>query len=527
VTHDEHNWWRGAVLYQVYPRSFRDTNGDGVGDLNGITDNLEYIASLGVDGVWICPFYRSPMADFGYDIADYRDVDPIFGSLADFDRLIERAHALGLKVVIDQVYAYTSTEHAWFAESRSDRTNPKADWYLWADPKPDGSPPNNWMAAFGGIGWTWDSRRRQYYHHHFTPGQPHLNLHCDGARAAVIDVARFWLARGVDGFRLDVANFWFHSAGLEDNPPSSDTDAVKPWDMQAHVHDRSQPQALGMAAEIRALCDERSGVLTMAELATSQPARRMAEFTSPGRLHSAYSWVFLGDDISPELVRSTVEEVLASAPNSWPAWSFSNHDRPRVLSRWRRRDRARWARTLVALLTSLPGLPIIYQGEELALEEADIPFDKLRDPEGIAFWPEVKGRDGCRTPLPWSAGKGAGFTTAAESWLPIPAAHEASSIADQTGRPDSMLSFVRGWLAWRKRQPAMTGGVQFLDLADDLLVFRRSTEGQSLTCLFNLSDDEVVYPSDGLGDRVAFDLGGRVAGSDVVLPGSAALILRS
>ena len=268
-------WWRGAVIYQIYPRSFMDSNGDGVGDLPGITGKLDYVASLGVDGIWLSPFFTSPMADYGYDVSDYRDVDPLFGTLADFDALLAKAHGLGLKVIIDQVYSHTSEAHAWFRQSAASRDNPKADWYVWADAKPDGTPPNNWLSVFGGPAWTWGARRRQYYLHNFLTQQPDLNFHSAEVQQAILDVARFWLDRGVDGFRLDVANYYFHDAALTDNPPA---DYGKPpgwtYAYQRHLHDKSQPQTLDFLRRLRAVTDAYPDRMMLGEIGDDDPLAR-------------------------------------------------------------------------------------------------------------------------------------------------------------------------------------------------------------------------------------------------------------
>jgi alpha-glucosidase len=327
--------WKGAVFYQIYPRSFQDSDGDGVGDLPGLLARLPYVASLGVDGIWLSPVFASPMRDYGYDISDYTAIDPLFGTLADFDAVVAECHRLGLMIIVDQVYSHTSTDHAWFEESRQDRTNPKADWYVWADPKPDGSPPTNWLAAFGGGMWEWDSRRRQYYLHNFLPSQPDLDLHNPAVQDAILEVARFWLDRGVDGFRLDVANCYTHDRQLRDNPPSGATKAVRPYFMQRHIHDRDQPETFEFAARLRALTDEHADRFLLAELASDDPEGAIADYTAgEDRFHTAYSFRFLSKPFGPAVIRRGVEDLFARAPHAWPSWAFSNHDFERVASRW-------------------------------------------------------------------------------------------------------------------------------------------------------------------------------------------------
>jgi alpha-glucosidase len=327
-------WWRGAAIYQIYPRSFADSNGDGIGDLAGITAHLDYVASLGVDGIWLSPFFTSPMADFGYDVADYCDVDPIFGTLADFDALVARAHALGLRVIIDQVYSHTSDEHPWFSESRANRGNAKADWYVWADAKADGSPPNNWQSVFGGPAWTWDARRRQYYMHNFLSAQPQLHVHLPDVQQALLDTARFWLDRGVDGFRIDAINFAMHDPELRDNPPAPETNGVRtrPFDFQLHIHNQSHPDIPGFLERLRSLIDEYGARFTVAEVGGESPEREMHAFTADGRrLNSAYGFNFLyADRLTPALVREAVEQWPDVPGMGWPSWAFENHDAPHL-----------------------------------------------------------------------------------------------------------------------------------------------------------------------------------------------------
>ncbi|HKK22346.1 MAG TPA: alpha-amylase family glycosyl hydrolase, partial [Pseudohaliea sp.] len=300
-------WWRGAVIYQIYPRSFCDANDDGIGDLPGITAKLDYIRDLGVDGIWLSPIFTSPMKDGGYDVADYCDIDPIFGTLKDFDRLLERAHDLGLKVIIDQVYSHSSDLNPWFQESRQSRDNPKADWYVWSLPKPDGTPPNNWLSVFGGPAWSWDPRRRQYYMHNFLEEQPELNFHNDEVQRAVLDVARFWLDRGVDGFRLDVANFFMHDPLLRDNPPSGETDSVKPYRMQRPLYNRSRPETFHFVARLRHTLDDYADRMAVAEIASETPLKDMVDYTDgPERYHTAYTFEFLRENFSAAHIRTAV-----------------------------------------------------------------------------------------------------------------------------------------------------------------------------------------------------------------------------
>lgn len=492
-------WWRGAVIYQIYPRSFRDANGDGVGDLPGIIERLDYIAALGVDAIWVSPFFRSPMADFGYDIADYRDVDPLFGNLDDFDRLLARAHALGLKVMIDQVLSHTSIEHAWFRESRQNRSNDKADWYVWADPREDGTPPNNWMSLFGGVAWQWEPRREQYFLHNFLADQPDLNFHNPQVQQATLDNVRFWLDRGVDGFRLDAINFCFHDRQLRDNPPKPVDKRVgrgfspdNPYAYQYHYFNNTQPENLPFLERLRELLDEYPGAVSLGEISSEDSLGTTAEYTSSGRLHMGYSFELLVDDYSAGYIRSTVARLEAAMTEGWPCWAISNHDVERAVTRWGGHPaNPRLARMLVAMLCSLRGSICLYQGEELGLGEAEVPFEALRDPYGITFWPTFKGRDGCRTPMPWFDAPLAGFTTG-HPWLPIPAEHQAQAVAVQEQDPGSVLQAFRAFLAWRRALPVLLGGgLRFLDSDEPVLMLERFDESDTLLLAFNLSADDV------------------------------------
>jgi len=494
-------WWREAIIYQVYPRSYLDTNGDGVGDLAGVTQQLDYIAGLGVDIVWLSPFFTSPMKDFGYDIADYCDVDPLFGSLADFDALIDKAHRLKLKIMIDQVMSHTSDAHPWFAESRASRDNARADWYVWADPRPDGGPPNNWLSVFGGSSWQWDTRRRQYYLHNFLASQPDLNFHHPAVQQAQLDALRFWLERGVDGVRMDACNFHFHDRQLRSNPPATGTDnmmatEVNPYGMQAHLYDKTQPENIGFLRRIRTLLDE-YGAISIGEVGADDALSVMADYTSNGdKLHMAYSFNLLTPDWSAAHIRATVEAFEARVRGGWASWPVGNHDSVRVMTRWGgAHPSPALARLVLAMQLSLKGTPCLYQGEELALTEAEVPYELLQDPFGIAFWPEFKGRDGCRTPMPWTdQAPHAGFTDG-RPWLPVPAAHAAAAVSVQQRDPGSPLAFARRFIAWRREQAQLTrGDIGFFDAPEPVLALRRTLEGApALLAAFNLSDEAVDF----------------------------------
>ncbi|UTG97076.1 alpha-glucosidase [Sinorhizobium meliloti] len=503
----DENWWRGAVIYQVYPRSFQDTDGDGMGDLRGVTRRLPHIASLGVDAIWLSPFFTSPQADMGYDVSDYCDVDPMFGTLADFDEMLAEAHRLGLKVIIDQVISHTSDRHPWFVESRSSRTNAKADWYVWADPKPDGTAPNNWLSIFGGPGWEWDGVRRQYYLHNFlSSSQPDLNFHNPEVQEAVLATVRFWLDRGVDGFRLDTANFYFHDRLLRDNPPlvpdpdatSRDAPEVNPYGMQDHLYDKTQPENLDFLRRFRAVLDEYGGRATVGEVGDgSRSLQTVAAYTSGGdKLHMCYTFDLLGPEFTARHFRRCVENFQSTVTDGWVCWAFSNHDVMRHVSRFalREADRERVAKLAISLLASLRGTICLYQGEELGLPEAELAFEELRDPYGIRFWPAFAGRDGCRTPMVWERElSNAGFS-AGTPWLPVRDGHRMLAVDAQEGVEGAVLEHYRQTLGFRRAQSALVDGdMVFLGTNQDLLVFTREKDDERLLFVFNLTQEPQTF----------------------------------
>ncbi len=491
-------WWRGAVLYQIWPRSFADGNGDGIGDLAGITGRLAHIARLGVDAIWISPFYRSPMKDWGYDIADHCAVDPSFGSLADFDRLLARAHELGLRVLVDFVPSHTSDRHPWFLESREDRANPRADWYVWADPRPDGTPPNNWLSVFGGPAWQWEPRRGQYYLHNFLVEQPDLDLHRPEVRNALLDIARFWLERGIDGFRLDAIEFAFHDTRLRNNPPRRAPPVLggaapgSPWTMQQHRFDKGRAELNALFLQpLWCLTEEYGGRVLLGEVTGDHARARIARHTNGGGLDMAYGFDLLTGDITASRVREAVEEMEKRIGGGWMCWAFSNHDVQRAPSRLPVADPPDAARLLLpVLLCCLPGTPCLYQGDELGLEEAELSFEDLRDPFGIAFWPRFAGRDGCRTPIPWESDAPHGGFSTAEPWIPFYEPHRRRAVDRQYADPGSVYARLRRFLAFRRGEPALRqGDIRFLDAVEPLLAFTRGWRGRRLLCAFDLGGE--------------------------------------
>jgi alpha-glucosidase len=525
----EREWWRGAAIYQVYLPSFFDGNDDGTGDLPGLLARLSHIADLGVDAIWISPFYRSPQHDFGYDVADYRAVDPLFGTDEDFDRVVARAHQLGLRVLIDQVWSHTSSDHAWFQESRGSRDNPKAGWYVWADARPDGSPPNNWLSVFGGSAWRWDPMRRQYYLHHFLLSQPKLNLREDAVLAEHFTTAEYWLGRGVDGFRFDAVDFMMHDPSLRDNPAAGVTPAqapVNPFRMQQHPYDMSHADTDRLMTGIRWFMNRFPETTTIGELSSEPGAsQRVAAMTGGTRLHMAYTLGVAKASFGAAGFRQMLTEAIDHSRDTWPCWSFSNHDVARVASRWNPTgvEAAAFAVLQMALLLCLPGSACLFQGEELGLPNAEIPRERMRDPFGLRFYPAYLGRDGARTPMPWVSGApNLGFSRAAETWLPLAPAHDRLAVDLQQRDPTSTLSAYRSMLAWRKRHLAsIAGDVTLLPVPDPLLAFRRGSGAEAIVAVFNLAAESVEIPiADVPKFRVATDLAfvTRPKGATLALP---------
>ncbi|MBX3607786.1 MAG: alpha-glucosidase [Piscinibacter sp.] len=528
------NWWRGGVIYQIYPRSFQDSNGDGIGDLPGITRRLEHIAKLGADAVWLSPFFKSPMKDFGYDISDYRDVDPMFGTLDDFKQLVERAHALGLKVMVDQVYSHSSDQHPWFVESRASRDNPKADWYVWAEPKEDGTPPNNWLSIFGGSAWQWDTRRRQYYLHNFLASQPDLNIQNPVVRDAVLDTVRFWLDLGVDGLRLDAINFCCHDPQLRSNPGSGEPDGTvatvsrsNPYAWQQHLYDRNRPEALDFLRAVRALVDRYPGATTVGEIGDESGMEMVAQYTQGGdKLHMGYCFDFLTDRRDAAYLRAVVDKFERLAGDGWACWALSNHDCRRLATRWGGAEPSpALLRLAPALQLSLRGAACLYQGDELGLPEAEVAFGDLQDPYGIAMWPDFKGRDGCRTPFPWDSRAAdlgfAGVPGARKPWLPVAESHRALAADRQEADPASLLQHYRHLLRWRRTQPAlMHGDLRLLPQHEQVLAYVRSHAGERLLCAFNCSERAAELELPG-GQRIATVLADSGAGGATAQGGRA------
>lgn len=477
-------WWRDGVIYQIYPRSFLDTTGSGMGDLNGITHKLDYLADLGVDALWLSPINPSPDVDFGYDVSDYCAIDPKFGSLADFERLIRAAGDRGMRIVVDLVLNHTSDQHAWFRQSRSSRQDPCRDWYLWQDAHPGGQPPNNWQSVFGGSAWEWDAATRQYYYHMFYKEQPDVNWRNPKTRRALLDVFRFWADKGVKGFRLDVFNVFFKDALLRDNPCK--LFGRRPFERQRHLYDYDQPEMADLLAELRQLLDAYPEAYTVGETFESD-ARKAASYCGAQSLHAAFNFEFTQSAwCAAGFARRINEWENALGQEKWPTWVLNNHDTPRSASRYTRAENDERLKLAAAMLLTLRGTPFLYYGEELGMRDIRLKRSQILDPIGRQYWPFYKGRDGCRAPMQWSAAPQAGFS-AVQPWLPLHPDFRQRNVEAQLAQADSLLNFYKRLLALRRQQPALVSGSQQLlaHLPPDVLGILRQYEGVCVLALLN------------------------------------------
>ena len=493
-------------MYQIYPRSFADSDGDGVGDLPGVISRLDYLSeTLGIDAIWLSPFYPSPMKDFGYDVADYCDVDPLFGTLEDFDRLLAAAHDRGLRIIIDLVPNHTSDEHPWFIESRSSKDNPKRDWYVWSDPKLDGSPPNNWLSNFGGKAWDWDGETGQYYLHSFLTSQPDLNWRNPEVREAMFDVVRFWLDRGVDGFRIDVAHFIMKDPEMRDNPPAGARDgafkSLGEYDSQLHPYDKGHPDVHAVFRELRTLLDSYPGDrFSVGEVHVFDMEEWALYYGQDlDELHMPFNFTLVWAPWSARRFGELIDQVESAVPDGgWPNHVLGNHDERRLVGRYG----ARQARVAAMLLLTLRGTPTLYYGDELGLANVEIPRHLQQDPWALQE-PAVESRDGCRTPMPWDGTAAAGFSpTMVAPWLPIPDDHRSLNVESQLGDDRSMLRLYIELLRLRKsREVLRAGAYDPIGTADGVLAYRRQTGDESLLIALNFTDEERVVRS-GPGDVV-------------------------
>ena len=478
-------WWHGAVIYQVYPRSFEDSNGDGIGDIAGIERRLDHFITLGIDAIWISPVYPSPMVDFGYDIANYTGIDPLFGTLADFDRLLAAAHDRGLKLLLDFVPNHSSDQHPWFLASRSSKTSSKRDWYIWRDPAPGGGPPNNWISDFGGSAWQWDEATGQYYYHAMLKEQPDLNWRNPQVKAAMLDAMRFWFDRGVDGFRIDILWHLIKAADFADNPPNPAwAPGMADMARLLQLHSTDQPEVHGLVAEMRALADSYGDRLLVGEIYL--PVDRLMDYYGRGtapEVHLPFNFQLIDAPWNARTLHDLITAYEAALPpGGWPNWVLGNHDRPRVAAKLGEVQ----ARVAAMLLLTLRGTPTLYYGDEIGLGDVAIPADRVRDPRelrepGLGF-----GRDRVRTPMPWDGSRHASFSTV-EPWLPLNADWRQRNVAAQAADPQSILALHRALLALRRAHPALAkGAMRMIAATGDVLAYERYDADSRIIAALNL-----------------------------------------
>jgi len=479
-------WWRDGVIYQIYPRSFRDSNGDGIGDLPGITEKLDYLQDLGIDAIWLSPINPSPDVDFGYDVSDYCAIDPKFGSMADFERVVAQAEKRGIRIVLDLVLNHTSDQHHWFRQARAARENPYHDWYIWHDGDGRGNPPNNWQSVFGGAGWQWDESARQYYYHMFYKQQPDLNWRNPQVRAAMLDVFRFWADKGVKGFRLDVFNVYFKDALLRSNP--FHLAGLRPFDLQEHRYDFDQPELLDTLADIRKVLDGYSECYAVGETFFSTP-EKAAGYCGRERLHAAFDFNFLANRWNPAtFARDIAAWQAALGSEKWPNYVLNNHDTVRSATRFGQGEHDARLKVAAAMLLTLRGTPFLYYGEEIGMRDIQVRRSQILDPIGRRYWPFFKGRDGCRAPMQWDASPNAGFGDG-RPWLPLHPGYKGRNVETQTADADSLLNFYKRLLALRRRTPALVSGAyeQLEKMPRDVLAYRRGGWVEEALVLLNFS----------------------------------------
>jgi alpha-glucosidase len=485
------SWWKSGVVYQIYPRSFQDSDGDGIGDLPGIERRLDYLAALGIDAVWISPICPSPMADFGYDVADYCDVDPLFGSLADFDRLLAAAHGRGIRVILDFVPNHSSDRHPWFVESRASRDNPRRNWYIWRDAAPGGGPPNNWISDFGGSAWEWDEATGQYYYHAFLKEQPDLNWRNPELRQAMYDALRFWLERGVDGFRIDVLWHMIKAAEFPDNPLNPHYHpSLGEMHKVMQLHSTDQPEVHEIAGEMRRLADDYGERVLIGEIYL--PIEKLMTYYGPelDGVHLPFNFQLIDAPWNARgLAKIIAEYEAALPPGGWPNWVLGNHDRPRVAAKLGEAQ----ARVAAMLLLTLRGTPTLYYGDELGIGDVEIPADRVRDPRELREPGLGLGRDPVRTPMPWDGSANAGFTTG-EPWLPLHADWRTRNVVAEEGDSGSMLLLYRRLLALRRAHDALSvGEIALIDAEGDVLAYERRAGDERLLIVLNIGGEEQSF----------------------------------
>ena len=514
-------WWRDGIIYQIYPRSFADSNGDGIGDLQGIISHLDYLSDLGVDALWLSPFFPSPDVDFGYDVSDYTGVDPKFGTMADFDRLLAETHRRGMKMMLDLVMNHTSDQHPWFQESRKSKDNPYRNWYIWRPPSAKGSYPNNWQSIMGGPAWELDPATGEYYLHLFFKQQPDLNWHNPAVRKAMLDVYRFWLEKGVDGFRLDVFNLYFKHRDLPDNPRLFSL-SPRGFDRQKHRYDLDQPKMMPLLNEIRALVDSYPdrylvGETFDASLTSKDGPEKAAAYIGPKRLHASFNFDFMGGELrifgdgwNAARFKKSIQRWEHALGKKWPNYVLNNHDVTRSASRLAHGENDDRLKVAAALLLTLRGTPFLYYGEEIGMRNIPIRAkEDVLDPIGKTFWPFIKGRDGCRSPMQWDATPNAGFSLpSAVPWLPLHQDYPVRNVAAQQESPHSLLNFYRKLIALRKVTPALIEGklIVLPHTTRQMLVYLRLMKDQTVLVALNFSGRSQRLKLDGGLVQLAFRL---------------------
>lgn len=514
---NKHLWWQKGIIYQIYPRSFQDSNNDGVGDLQGIIRRLDYLKDLGIEALWLSPIFPSPMTDFGYDIADYEGIDPLFGTLEDFDQLLKEIQHRGMKLILDLVPNHSSDQHPWFLESRSSRNNPKRDWYLWHDPRPDGSAPNNWLSVFGGNAWEWDEQTGQYYYHAFLKEQPDLNWRNPEVQEAMLNAMRFWLDRGVDGFRVDVMWYMIKDLQLRDNPVNPDYRNDRPTCEQLlDIYSTDQPEVHDIVRKMREVMDEYGERVMIGEIYL--PVKKLMTYygtaEQPGA-HLPFNFLLLSLPWDAQQIAAAVEEYEAALPeDGWPNWVLGNHDRPRVASRLG----VSQAKIAAMLLLTLRGIPTLYYGDEIGMTDVEIPFDEIRDPQGLNMPDKNLSRDPVRTPMQWDAGENAGFTKG-RPWLRLDAAYPLINVEAELKDPFSMLSFYKKLIALRQKEPSLTVGNFRTVFADNqMMAYTRQAAGSGkFLILLNLTGRscEFVSPGNNLEGSIVMATGPQREGAAV------------
>lgn len=489
---DNKLWWKHGIIYQIYPRSFQDTNADGIGDLAGIIQHLDYLSDLGVDGIWLSPIMPSPDADFGYDVSDYHTIDPKYGNLQDFDRLLNEAHKRKIHIILDLVLNHTSDQHRWFQESRKSRANLYHDWYIWRDPAPGGGQPNNWKSMFGGNGWEYDENLGQFYFHMFNKHQPDLNWRNPEVRSAMLGIFRYWLDKGVDGFRLDVFNAWYKDAALRDNPRLPGIHR-RPYDSYQHIYDISQPEMIPALQDIRKIMDAYPDRYVVGEtfMADSAQART---YIGTDRLHAGFDYGYANSPFSAKAFGRAIQYWdFLHADDAWPNYFLNNHDTPRSSSRYAGREDAR-LKLLAAMHLTVRGTPYLYYGEEIGMRDISLSRAQIQDPVGKRYWPFNKGRDGCRAPMQWTARPYADFSSV-EPWLPVHPDYKVRNVVNQQTSPASLLNFYKSLIALRQSSPALySGDLKLIETAnDDLLVYQRVAVSETMLIVLNFSKRAQSY----------------------------------